>query len=196
MKRWLVVALAAAAMALVPTAVAAEGGEQGQSGQHGDGNRAVFGPYSSGSLDSGTCGNSWATDTYKRVFYVQQTGASTWRVTEAFVGGHFVTIAGQSPAACETTPHTTNMIKTGVTGRFGGIFVIPVTGGSYTPSGCNIPTACNTTAGFMLAVFGKTAYDVTSFFFDYRASGQGLIHNHWVNASADLGGNHGDIASS
>ncbi len=191
MKRWLVVALAAVAMALVPTAVAAE------EGQHGDGNRAVFGPYSSGSPDSGTCGNDWADDTFKRVFYVQETGAGTWRVKEAFIDGHFVTRAGDSPGGCQQSiPHGT-AIKAGVTGRFGGFLDGPVTGGSYNPNGCDVPAACSTTSDFILSVFGPTAaYSVVTFYFDYRAHGEGLKYRHWTNASANLGGNLGDIASS
>jgi hypothetical protein len=36
---------------------------------------------------------------------------------------------------------------------------------------------------------------VTTFFDHCAAGGQGLILNEWLNASADHGGNHGDIPS-
>jgi hypothetical protein len=35
-----------------------------------------------------------------------------------------------------------------------------------------------------------------SFFFTYQANDQGLTFHHWINASTDLGGNRGDIATS
>ena len=139
-------------MALVPTAVAAE------EGQHGDGNRAVFGPYSSGSPDSGTCGNNWANDTFKRVFYIQQTGPTTWRVQEAFIDGRFVTNAGPSPNGCQPgTPHGT-AIRADVTGRFGGFLDGTVTSGTYNPAGCAVAGFCSSnTSRFIAAVFEPTA---------------------------------------
>jgi hypothetical protein len=36
---------------------------------------------------------------------------------------------------------------------------------------------------------------VTTFFFHYTASAQGLIQHDWTNASPDRGGNRGDIRS-
>lgn len=76
MKRWFVVALAAAAMALVPTAAAADE-------EHGDGHGKHFGPFKSSSTDSGTCGNDWANDTFKREFFVRQASSGAWEVTKA-----------------------------------------------------------------------------------------------------------------
>ena len=189
MKRWLVVALVAAAMALVPTTAGAEGGE------HPGGGGKSFGPYSSTSPDSGTCGNDWAVDTFKRVFFVQKTGTNTWRVTEAFIDGHFVTAVGPSPGACESgSPGNGHTVLPGKIGTMGGIFNWTVTSNTYNPSACNAAT-CDTTAGFNLAVFGQGYPDITTWYFDYRAQDQGLIYRHWINASPNLGGNHGDIAS-
>jgi hypothetical protein len=194
MKRWFVVALVAAAMALLPTTAAANEA-------HGDGQGNHFGPYSSTSPDSGTCGNDWANDTFKREFFVQQTALGTWRVTEAFIDGHFVTLVGPSPGACNTSaPPLGNghLIAAGKVGTFGGFLSGTVAGGTYNPKGCKVAGAdCSTTAGFITAVFGTgAAYNVTSFFFLYIARDQGLINRLWVNASDDLGGNRGDIATS
>jgi hypothetical protein len=36
----------------------------------------------------------------------------------------------------------------------------------------------------------------TCFFFHYSAGDQNLLEHEWKNASADRGGNHGDIRSS
>jgi hypothetical protein len=190
MKRFLVVALAASAMALLPTAAAADEG-------NGNGHGQRFGPYSSSSPDSGTCGPDWANDTFKREFFVQQSGG-TWQVTEAFLAGHFVTLLSASPGACETSSPHGLLIAADKKGNFGGYETGTVTGGSYNPNGCDAPADCSsTTTAFIHAVFGPTAvYNVTTFYFDYRAHDQGLIYRHWVNASADLGGNRGDIATS
>ena len=38
-------------------------------------------------------------------------------------------------------------------------------------------------------------YGVPTFFFHYSAGDQGLLYHEWKNASADRGGNNGDIAS-
>ena len=72
----------------------------------------------------------------------------------------------------------------------------------YHPSACNTPGTCNTTAGFVAFVFGPTAkYSCStgpgacSFFFGYYAPDQGLTYHVWINASSDLGGNRGDIAT-
>jgi hypothetical protein len=191
MKRWFVVVLVAAAMALLPTTAAANEA-------HGDGQGNHFGPYSSTSTDSGTCGNDWANDTFKREFFVQQTALGTWRVTEAFIDGHFVTLPSQSPGACETSSAHGSAITVGKKGNFGGFLSGTVAGGTYNPNGCKVAGAdCSTTAGFITAVFGTgAAYNVTSFFFLYIARDQSLINRLWVNASDDLGGNRGDIATS
>ena len=187
MKRLLVVALVASAIALLPTTAAASEGSNGK----------FFGPYSSGSGDSGTCGPDWANDTYKREFFVQQS-SGTWHVTEAFLDGHFVTLLGASPGACETNNPHGLLIAADKKGNFGGFETGTVSGGTYNPSGCNAPADCSsTTTAFIHAVFGPAAvYNVTTFYFDYRARDQGLVYRHWVNASNDLGGNRGDIATS
>ena len=67
---------------------------------------AHYGPINSGSTDSGTCGNDWANDTYKRVFVASTTAdlAGNYTVTESFIAGRFVTVEGASPGACETAP--------------------------------------------------------------------------------------------
>jgi hypothetical protein len=196
MRRFLFVALLAAATALLPAAAAADDG-------HGGGRGDRFGPFDSASPDSGTCGNDWAADTFKREFFVQQTGPGTWRVTEAFVDGRFTTLVGLSPGACETTSsHGSLLLPPPKVGSFGGFLTGTVSGGTFNAHGCDVPAPCTTTSGFIAAVFGPTAlYTCTtgvgacSFYFDYRAHDQGLAYRHWVNASADLGGNRGDIAS-
>src|SRR5438477_3179355 len=41
-----------------------------------------YGPYPSGSPDSGTCGNDWAMDTFDREFVVRSNGDGTFTIVE------------------------------------------------------------------------------------------------------------------
>lgn len=65
-----------------------------------------YGPFASTSPDSGSCGNNWATDTFERHFTVKTSlnDDGTYTVTQQFMNGSFVTIAGDSPGGCDTNP--------------------------------------------------------------------------------------------
>ena len=210
MKRWISFVVAIVALAVMPVvATASEGqSQEGQGGQNegqgqnedqGQGNTVHYGPFASGSTDSGTCGPDWANDTYKRVFEASTTRNvdGTYSAHEWFIEGRFVTLAGDSPGACNTATHTGGKIIAGVTGSMHGDFGIVVTGGTFNPNAdCNQAT-CDTTAKWVATVFGASAkYDTPVFEFTYHAGGQGLISHMWHNASADRGGNFGDIRSS
>ena len=187
MKRWLSFAAAVLALAATPAIATAS-----QDTVH-------YGPINSGSSDSGTCGNDWANDTYKRVFDASTTRNldGTYSVTESFIAGRFVTIEGASPGACETGEPNGGSIRAGVTGTFNGNFMIVVSGGTFDPAATCDTTSCGTTAGFVSTVYGAAAtYDVPSFGFDYHANGPGLAARDWHNASLDQGANSGDIRNS
>jgi hypothetical protein len=148
-----------------------------------------YGPFPSGSPDSGTCGNFWAEDTFDRVFTVHVTPEAdgTYRVVQQFKNGSFVTSAGASPGGCDTNPGGT--VAAGVTGRMQGNFQMKVTGTFNPDAACTMET-CGTTAGFVATVFGAGAtFDIPTFLFQYSAGRNG----HWKNASKDRGGNQGDI---
>jgi hypothetical protein len=185
MKRWLSLAISILALAVAPATVMAE-----KDSVH-------FGPISSGSSDSGTCGNDWANDTYKRVFEAATMPNSdgTYNVTEKFIAGDFVTVAGSSPGACESGANNGGTIAAGVTGSFHGNFMIVVSGGTFNPK-ATCDSGCDTTAGFVATVYGSSTYDIPSFEFTYHAHGSDLMQREWHNASADEGGNSGDIRSS
>ena len=147
-----------------------------------------YGPFSGASSDSGTCGNDWAEDSFDRYFKADTSPgpSGTFNVIEEFKNGRFVTAAGPSPGGCDSNPGGT--LEAGVTGKFQGSFVIIVSGGRFDRT-ATCPTPC-TTAGFVAAVFGSNAtYDIPTFFFHYSTGQNG----EWKNASADRGGNHGDI---
>jgi hypothetical protein len=186
MKRW--ISLAAALFALAATPIIATASQDS----------VHFGPIDSGSPDSGTCGNNWANDTYKRVFDASTSPNpdATYTATESFVAGRFVTVAGSSPDACDPSGALGSTVADGVTGSFNGNFVIVVSGGAFNPAATCDPTSCGTTAGFVAAVYGAAAtYNVTSFGLTYHGNGPDLIQREWRNASADQGGNGGDIRS-
>lgn len=145
------------------------------------------------SPDSGTCGNDWANDTFTRVFSVaDEDGVTTLR--EDFKNGHFVTLAGPSPGACQPTPNG-HLVTAGIEGSFHGFIAGTVTGGTFNPDAtCTQP--CNGD-NFVSSHFGPTAvWNANSFRFKYEAHGNGLISRRWQNASADEGGNEGDIYTS
>ena len=186
-----------------------ERGDQGDRGDHGDRRDAMrFGPYASSSPDSGTCGNDWANDTFKRVFTARKDSSGVWQLREDFKDGKFVTVAGASPGACQTSGAHGTLVTAGITGEFKGWLAGSVTGGTFNPAG-GCPAPC-TGDQFVLIHFGAAAtWNVAPFKFTYHADGNGddegdgehsdggqhLLFRHWQNASDDQGGNRGDIAT-
>jgi hypothetical protein len=174
-----------------------------------------IGPIASTSPDSGTCGNDWAEDSFDRFFTIKQNNDGTFRVTEQFKNGTFVTNSTVfSPGACDATDgYGPGTILPGDIGTMHGYLLITVTCSNPleqcpnpTPN-CNdvdvITTlpACQTTGGFLREFFGPTAAATAStdaFFFHYAGydgTNQTLAVHEWKNASCNRGGNHGDIAN-
>ena len=177
-----------------------------------------YGPYASGSPDSGTCGNNWADDTYNRHFTIfQNKDDGSLLVVEQFKNGNFSTPSAttpntnQSPGACNTSPQPTGnggTVAAGIQGNFHGYFVIPIpTGVMQTSSSqfCDANAMSNadcTTTKFIDSHFTPACYlegtgscPVTTFFFHYSVGDQQLIAHEWRNSSPDRGGNTGDIRS-
>ncbi len=160
-------------------------------------NTQHYGPYTSSSPDSGTCGNDWAEDTFDRHFTVHNNGDGTFTVVEQFKRGSFVTNSGFSPGACDSTDGTPpGVITAGKTGSMHGYLIITVVGTQSSQDAACIagtPAAPCTTTGFIATHFAGTS-TIGTFFFHYSAGDQGLVYHEWKNASTDRGGNHGDIA--
>ena len=170
-----------------------------------------YGPYKSGSTDSGTCGNDWAQDTFNRHFTVFQQPDGSIQIVEQFKNGTFTTPASDSPkpnfspGACQTSPTPQGIIKDGVKGTLHGYFIVPLPAGTMQTSKdphCDAVAMSNTdctTTKFIdthfTPYYGAGVCTVTTFFFHYVAASQHLIENEWKNASADRGGNQGDIRS-
>lgn len=159
-----------------------------------------YGPYTTASPDSGTCGNDWAEDTFDRHFTIRPNGDGTNTVVEQFKDGSFVTNAGPSPGACET--NLAGTIAPGKTGSMHGYFIIsnvgPQTSNSSSCDATNPSNTDCTTATFIdthfAPCYGVTC-NVTTYFFHYAAGDQMLVEHEWKNASPDRGGDNGDIAS-
>ncbi len=158
-------------------------------------NDQKFGPYTVVSPDSGTCGNDWATDTFTRTFEVKDNGDGTFRL-RVEDKGTFVTFAGASPGACQTTGKHGLLIRAGVTGKMHGTATGTVTGGALIP-GAVCPAVCFMGA-FTTAFFGPTAQftcvsggGACDFKWQYSSGDKHLLYRHWTNSS---NGNKGDIA--
>jgi hypothetical protein len=176
-----------------------------------------YGPYTTtNDPDSGTCGNDWATDSFDRHLTVFQKDDGSLLVVEQFKDGSFVTPAPASdqpqakwsPGGCQNSATPQGTVKDGVTGNFHGYEVIPLPSGTVqTSQSPYCDAAAMTNDGCTGTIFIQTHFtscypvscpvsaSVTTFFFHYSAGDQGLIMNEWQNASADRGGNSGDIRS-
>jgi hypothetical protein len=165
-----------------------------------------YGPYSSTSPDSGTCGNDWATDTFDRHFTVKTNSDGSHVVVEQFKDGSFITNEGFSPGSCDITDGSPpGTVNAAITGGMHGYFIISGVGMQTSSSpycdaiggtnvGCTTTTFIDTHfAPCYLA--GAGTCPVTTFFFHFSAGDQQLVEHEWKNASADRGGNHGDIRS-
>ena len=153
--------------------------------------------------DSGFAGNAWATDTSLRTWSVKPSGNGTFRVTRKDKGT-FVTLAGQSPGACDTTGKHGHTVTAGVHGKFRGYLSGTVSGGTFKSNAtCN--AAClGDTSAFIAAFFpGGTftcsqGYAGCKFNFEYSSPAKTLVFHHWQ----DKGTNGvteqftGDIANS
>jgi hypothetical protein len=164
-----------------------------------------YGPYASGSTDSGTCG-AWATDIFDRHFTVfASTTPGAFTVVEQFKNGTFdtsppATTAEPSPGGCDTNFGGT--VNANVLGSLHGYFIISnvmnrTSTSPFCDAGLMTNTGCTTTK-FINTHFTPcypASCTVPTFFFDYSAGDQSLLFHDWKNASADRGGNRGDIAN-
>ena len=173
-----------------------------QAAGSGDGTQH-FGPFASSSPDGSSCGTPWANDTFNRSFSVHDNGDGTFKVTEKFTNGTFVTNGTTSPGACETSNHHGSTVNAGVTGSLRGFLSGTVTSSTFNPGGCASAGQCSTLVGFIGAVFGPTAsftclsgFAGCDFNFEYNSSDQSLAFHHWQDKSSHDGEQFiGDIAT-
>ena len=97
-------------------------GSQGPLGLSGVNDPLVYTFSGATGPDSGTCGNSWATDMYDSTYRVDPNGGGSFTVVK-IVTGTFTTNAGPSPAACangSASPGNGKTVNGGDTGTFFG----------------------------------------------------------------------------
>jgi hypothetical protein len=156
--------------------------------------------------DNGSCGSAWANDTVKRTFIVKANGDGSYTLTRRD-RGRFVTLAGVSPGACDTTGRHGHTVRAGVEGKLVGFLRGTVTGGTFDPHASCTGNDCGFTDVFLMTFFGPNAtfscFENSSdckFNFNYTAARhQGLLFRHWQDKGKGAGtmlheGFHGDIA--
>jgi hypothetical protein len=156
--------------------------------------------------DNGTCGNQWATDTSTRTWSVKKNKNGTFRVTRKDKGT-FVTIAGKSPGACDTTGKHGQLVTAGIKGKFRGYLTGTVSNGTFNPNATCDAACIGNTSAFIAAFFGSgpqtqftcsLGYAGCKFNFEYSSPDKSLKFHHWQ----DKGPNGvteqftGDIATS
>lgn len=155
--------------------------------------------------DNGSCGTPWATDTVKRTFRVKKNRDGSYTLTR-FDRGRFVTLAGKSPGACDTTGRHGQTIRAGVHGRMVGFLRGKVTGGTFNRNATCTGPDCGFTDVFLKTFFGPDAkfscFENSAdckFNFNYVAPRQDLLFRHWQDKGKGAGTFlderfHGDIA--
>ena len=153
--------------------------------------------------DHGSCGNPWATDSSMRTWSVKKNKNGTFRVSR-HDKGTFVTLAGQSPGACDTTGKHGHTVAAGVHGKFRGYLSGTVSGGTFNPTAtCN--AACiGDTSMFIAAFFPGGTFTCSQGFagckfnFEYASPNKTLTFHHWQDKGTNGVSEQfvGDIANS
>jgi hypothetical protein len=154
----------------------------------------------------------WANLTEKRTYQLHKNKDGTYRLRRVDKGT-FTTVAGKSPGNCTANKSKHGqLIRAGVTGRFGGYLEGTLTGGTFNKNGtCANPCF---TANFISAFFGAAVFSCDGatnstdckFNYNYTAPSRAanrpkLLVRHWQDRGKGAGTmlvEHfkGDIASS
>jgi hypothetical protein len=188
-KRWILPALLVGACAFAASGLADPGHGHG----NGHGKHGQFGPYALVDNDNGSCANPWAVDTETRTFSVHRNADGSYTVLRRD-RGTFLTNAGQSPGACETTKHHGHTVIAGIHGKFHGYLVGKVTGGTFNPN-ATCPADCGVTTTWIATFFGQSASfscftdsKTCRFDFEYTAAKhQKLKYRHWFDKGTGAG---------
>ena len=143
--------------------------------------------------DNGSCGAAWATDTVKRTFLVKKNRDGSYTLVR-LDRGRFVTLAGQSPGACDTTGDHGQTIRAGVHGFLVGYIRGTVTGGTFDKNATCTGDDCGFTDVFLKTFFGPNAQfscntnsSDCKFNFNYVAPKQELLFRHWQDKGKGAG---------
>ncbi len=182
--------LAFAALALSASALANGDGRGHHGKKHG---KTVKRTFTVTTTDNGSCGGPWASDVVKRTFVVKKHKDGSYTLTR-YDRGHFTTLAGVSPGACDTTGAHGMTVKAGVQGRLKGFIRGTVTGGTFNKDATCTGPECGFTDVFLATHFGPTAQFSCftnsadcKFNFNYHAKKQGLLFRHWQDKGTGAG---------
>jgi hypothetical protein len=200
MRRLLTYAVLAAGALALATAGLADPGGKGKGTKNGHNSR--FSAQIT-VTDHGSCGNPWATDTSRRTWSVKPNGNDTFRVTRRDKGT-FVTLAGQSPGACDPTGKHGKLVDAGVHGRLRGYLTGTVSGGTFNANATCNAVCIGDTSAFIAAFFpGGTftcsqGYAGCKFNFEYASPDKSLHFHHWQDKGTNGVSEQftGDIANS
>lgn len=191
--------LAAGALALATAGLADPGGK-------GKGNKNGHNSRFSAQItvtDHGSCGNAWATDTSKRTWSVKPNGNGTFRVTRRDKGT-FVTLAGQSPGACDPAGKHGKLVNAGVHGKLRGYLTGTVSGGTFNAKATCDAACIGDTSAFIAAFFPGGTFTCSQGFagcrfnFEYASPDKSLLFHHWQDKGTNGATEQftGDIANS
>lgn len=145
--------------------------------------------------DNGSCGGPWADDTITRTFIVKLNHDGSYTLTRRD-RGHFVTIGGVSPGACDPKGAHGNTVRDGVKGKLVGFLRGRVTGGTFDPNAtCTGDCAAGSTGAVVSAFFGASASfscfensRICKFNYNYTAAHhQHLLYRHWQDKGKGAG---------
>lgn len=116
-----------------------------------------------GVTDTGTCNNTWAADSYDKVYTLTQTGPGTYSV-QSSESGTFVAAAGTSPGACDSGTDNGGTIGAGVTGPMINVWTNTLTATTSPSSSpdCASNNDCQGASDYLDAVFGSGHYTLGS----------------------------------
>ena len=185
-------------LALAATGLADPGKGKGKKAGHNRFSATIIVP------DHGSCGNVWATDTSQRTWSIKANKDGTFRVGRKDKGT-FLTGAGQSPGACDTTGKQGHLLNAAIKGKFRGYLRGTVSGGTFNSSAiCNAACIGDTTV-FISTFFGGGAqftcslgYAGCKFNFEYSSPDKSLKFHHWQDKGTNGKTEQfvGDIANS
>ena len=123
--------------------------------------------------DYGSCANIWANISPRTTYFVKsQNGDGTYDV-RVRLAGKFVSIAGQSPGACDSGTDNGNLVPDGIKGHLAINLYIVVSDGTFNPD-----ATCDDTCATDYSFAGVQTF-VTTFFGDgatYAFSSTRLAH--------------------
>jgi hypothetical protein len=103
--------------------------------------------------DIGTCNNVWALDSFNKFYTITPNKDGTYNVQVNYKDGTFVTLAGQSPGACESGADNGNIVAADITGRTHQEYNGTVIGTLIPGAVCGCGTLCVDTTSILNTLF-------------------------------------------